>query len=67
MRSPGIKNASESSNYNRLLPITTLVCSQEGFPDCPSDNFPDFSYDGLEFKDGIWHEIRDVDVRNPSY
>jgi len=28
---------------------------------------PDFSYDGLEFKDGIWHEIRDVDVRNPYY
>jgi hypothetical protein len=28
---------------------------------------PDFSYDGLEFRDGIWHEIRDVDVRNPYY
>ena len=28
---------------------------------------PDFSYDGLEFKGGIWHEIRDVDVRNPYY
>lgn len=28
---------------------------------------PDFSYDGLDFKDGIWHEVRDVDVRNPAY
>lgn len=28
---------------------------------------PDFSYDGLEFKDGIWNEVRDVDVRNPVY
>ena len=28
---------------------------------------PDFSYDGLDFKDGIWHEIHDVDVRNPAY
>jgi hypothetical protein len=28
---------------------------------------PDFSYDGLEFRDGIWHEIHDVDVRNPYY
>jgi hypothetical protein len=28
---------------------------------------PDFSYDGLEFKDGIWNEVPDVDVRNPAY
>jgi hypothetical protein len=28
---------------------------------------PDFSYDGLEFKDGVWKEVRDVDVRNPAY
>ncbi len=28
---------------------------------------PDFSYDGFEFKNGIWQEVRDLDVRNPAY
>jgi hypothetical protein len=28
---------------------------------------PDFSYDGLEFKDGMWNQVTDVDVRNPAY
>ena len=28
---------------------------------------PDFSYDGLEFRDGVWNEIHDVDVRNTAY
>ena len=26
-----------------------------------------FSYDGLEFKDGIWKEVKDIDVRNEVY
>ncbi len=28
---------------------------------------PDFSYDGLKFENGIWNEIKDVDVRNITY
>ena len=28
---------------------------------------PDFSYDGFIFSNGIWNEIRDIDVRNPAY
>ncbi len=28
---------------------------------------PDFSYDGLIFKNGIWNEVKDIDVRNTPY
>ena len=28
---------------------------------------PDFSYDGLIFENGVWNEVKDIDVRNTSY
>jgi len=61
---------SMSLKYNKDL---KMIIYDHLSPSKPSykDHFmyygPDFSYDGLEFKDGIWNEIRDVDVRNPAY
>lgn len=27
---------------------------------------PDFSYDGFKFEKGLWHYVRDIDIRNPQ-
>jgi hypothetical protein len=61
---------SMSLKYNKDL---KMIIFDHLSPSKPSykDHFmfygPDFSYNGLEFKDGIWNEIHDVDVRNPVY
>jgi hypothetical protein len=61
---------SMSLKYNKNLKMIIydhLSPSKPSYKDHYMFYGPDFSYDGLEFRNGTWNEIRDVDVRNPAY
>jgi hypothetical protein len=61
---------SMSLKYNKNLKMIIydhLSPSKPSYKDHYMFYGPDFSYDGLEFRDGTWNEIRDVDVRNTVY
>jgi hypothetical protein len=61
---------SMSLKYNKNLKMIIydhLSPSKPSYKDHYMFYGPDFSYDGLEFRDGTWNEVRDVDVRNPAY
>lgn len=62
--------ASMSLRYNRnkdMIIYDHLSPSRPSYEGKYQFYGPDFSYDGFEFKDGLWKEVKDLDVRNPMY